>query len=96
METQCSICKKTFDDSTMWKSEVYYNITKEAEESRRNGLIPFEFGRGIVKVIDELHISEEMKEVAKQDLKHNYELRVLSYCENCAPVANFMRVGPSS
>ncbi len=78
----------------MWKSEAYYNISKGAEESRKKGHIPIEFGRGIVRIIDEL--PAESKRRAMNDLEHNYELRVLSYCENCAAVANFMRVGPRS
>jgi hypothetical protein len=91
---QCSMCKKTFDDSTMWKSKVYYDITKGAEESRKKGRTPFEFRPGIVNIIDQLQCSEEKKQAMRHDLDHNYELRTLSYCEKCAPVANFMQLGP--
>jgi hypothetical protein len=92
---KCNICGKNFDESAIYKSKVYYNITKEAEESRKKGTIPYEFGLGIVNVIDQLYCSEEEKASARYDLEHNYEVRVLSYCRDCARVANFMRIGPS-
>jgi hypothetical protein len=95
LERQYFVCKNIFDESTMYesKSKVYYNITQEAEESREKGFIPSYFGLGIVKIIDQLDCSEERKNAARYDLEHNYELRTLSCCEKCAPVASFMRIG---
>jgi len=85
------MCKKTFEDSAMYKSKVYYCITKGAEESRKKGRIPWEFEPGIVNLIDELHCSEEQKQAMRHQLERDYELRVLSYCSKCAGVANFMQ-----
>jgi hypothetical protein len=106
LQTQCAICKKTFDDSAMYKSKVYYNISKEAEEARKNKkYIPYELGSEIgsvmEKIIDEAnHCSDWDKKCMLADVAHdlayNYELRTLSYCRNCASVANFTRIGPSS
>jgi len=87
------MCKKNLDSGTpVLKSTVYYDITPAAEESRKKGTIPFEFGPGIVDVIDELYCSEEQKRAIRYDLEHNYELRTLSYCNKCAALANFMQI----